>query len=263
MDTSIATPAHPGSDSGATPVAAPLVDDGILDAVRFLVRHVERRFIQAAPQVPYAWLQGWVDLLVNGVFLILSGGELLVRRALTVVVLWALCGGLFALLFPWLDGRSDTPVAGPAFCFAVALVVFMRPSRATFGDLDTSLVRSASALAVRMAGTPDALERLRAGIQIHQSSLDERRARIAWAMGFFWAGLCWFVAHFVLDGALSKTQRDVGFGYALIWGGAFFLTCLFYGGYMTALRVVARTLDFAFIDAQAVVGAAQTGPDNG
>lgn len=220
------------------------------ELARDTIRFAEKLIIKArTPREGNDSFAVYLDTLLVGPWLVMAGATMLARRFRLVLFV-----AIALLVCFWIVGRgvSWQPVP-PALGMAVGVVYFGLPSRTVTAGVTDENIRSLSGFILIAAPDGVRLERLQAGISVLRALITERLGRFNVVVGICWAALFGYASAHVLAPGLAPALLGSGILFTGI-AGIFFAGLLGVSiSHTTAVRAVYLTLDFALLDAKAVI----------
>ncbi|MDG2524205.1 hypothetical protein P6166_02380 [Stenotrophomonas sp. HITSZ_GD] len=197
----------------------------------------------------HRWLQGVVDTMLAGPWLIIAGGHILIRR-----IAWVLATTVvLAVLLGFVHEPQTPSVILPSFLLAVGVVYFSTPSRSMTAGVNASRVAQVRQFILSTVDNPQQLQHLAQSVEVVRVHTLQKLGRFNVLAGIAWGVLFWFVGSHALAPGLSIEARSQGLSYTVV-GMLIFGFALICGiCHATAVRAVCQILEFAMIEAKAEV----------
>jgi len=202
------------------------------------------------------WMQGVVDTMLRGPWLIIAGGHILLGRMAWVLVTTA----ILAIFLGTVNDRNTSSVVLPSFFMAIGVVYFSTPSRSMAAGVNASRVAQVRQFILSTVRDPRQLQHLGESVEVVRAHMLQKLARFNVLAGIAWGALFWFVGSRALAPGLSAEAVSRGLSYSMV-GTLLFAIALSCGVcHAAAVRAVCQILDFAMIEAKAETLSAHDAP---
>lgn len=193
------------------------------------------------------WLQGVMDTVLGGPWLVIAGGHILLGRIVWVFITTI----IFSLVLHALDQQSTQSILFPSFFLAIGVVYFSTPSRSMASGVNAKLVDDVREFILSIARQPRQLQHLSDCIEVVRTHTMQRLGRFNVLAGIAWGVLFWFIGTHALAPGLPAEAVSRGLSYSMV--GALVFALVLCGGlcHATAARAVCQILQFAMIEAKA------------
>lgn len=183
------------------------------EAALQIVRRAESALVGNRLDHPtHRWLQGVVDTILGGPWLVIAGGHILLGRILWVLVTTV----IFSLVLHAVDGQSTHSVFLPSFLLAIGVVYFSTPSRSMVSGVNAKRVDDVRQFILSIAHQPRQLQHLSDCIEVVRMHTMQKLGRFNVLVGIAWGVLFWFVGTHALAPGLPAEVVSRGLSYSMV-----------------------------------------------
>lgn len=192
------------------------------------------------------WLQGVVDTVLGGPWLVIAGGHILLSRLIWVLI----TAIIFSVVLHGFAGGGNQPTLVPSLVLAIGVVYFSTPSRSMVSGVTTKRVDDVRQFILSIANQPQQLQHLSDCIEVVRAHTMQKLGRFNVLAGVAWGVLFWFIGTHALAPGLPAEAISRGLSYSMVGALAFALVLAGGTCHATGVRAVCLILEFAIIDAR-------------